>query len=287
MRPSEYRGLRLLERGAEVCHLPVLIRYTFVWLACRYVFNEVCEPAPRARRRRRADGDRLAEDGHRAGGDARLDTRCAPRRSARAPSRSFRAWRPDVVLIDLVLPDIDGIALLRQLKAIDESPGDDRDQRRRHDHARARSRAGRRVLLHREIESRSRRHRVDPRSRDRSAGRARAARAPEGAGARSIRLLEHHRQEQEDARALRADRGGGRKRRQHPDPGRERRRQGVDRQRDSRPQRPRQGAVHQDQLRGAAEGADRVGAVRLQEGRVHGRDQRQGRACSSWPPAAR
>src|SRR5918994_65460 len=46
-------------------------------------------------------------------------------RSAAVGSRAveiFRSWRPDVVLIDLVLPDIDGIELLRQMKAIDESP---------------------------------------------------------------------------------------------------------------------------------------------------------------------
>src|SRR4030095_9359496 len=34
----------------------------------------------------------------------------------------FRQWRPDVVVTDLMLPDLDGIALLRRLKDIDPSP---------------------------------------------------------------------------------------------------------------------------------------------------------------------
>lgn len=34
----------------------------------------------------------------------------------------FQSWRPDVVLLDLLLPDIDGVDLLRNLKAIDPGP---------------------------------------------------------------------------------------------------------------------------------------------------------------------
>src|ERR1044072_4522422 len=34
----------------------------------------------------------------------------------------FKQWRPDVVITDLMLPDLDGIALMRKLKDIDPWP---------------------------------------------------------------------------------------------------------------------------------------------------------------------
>src|SRR3982751_2454015 len=34
----------------------------------------------------------------------------------------FKQWRPDVVVTDLMLPDVDGIHLLRRLKEIDNWP---------------------------------------------------------------------------------------------------------------------------------------------------------------------
>src|SRR3989440_6046212 len=34
----------------------------------------------------------------------------------------YKQWRPDVVVTDLMLPDLDGVQLLRRLKEIDPSP---------------------------------------------------------------------------------------------------------------------------------------------------------------------
>src|ERR1044072_742560 len=34
----------------------------------------------------------------------------------------FKQWRPDVVVTDLMLPDLDGVQLLRRLKEIDPGP---------------------------------------------------------------------------------------------------------------------------------------------------------------------
>src|SRR5258706_15742165 len=34
----------------------------------------------------------------------------------------FKQWRPDVVVTDLMLPDVDGVSLLRRLKEIDPWP---------------------------------------------------------------------------------------------------------------------------------------------------------------------
>ena len=88
---------------------------------------------------------------------------------------------------------------------------------------------------------------------------------------RALRLLEHHRQQRPGAPDVRAD-GAGRGD-QHD--GAHPRRVG-DRQGDGRARHPlqlaaRQQAVRQGELRGAARQPDRVGAVRLREGRVHRR----------------
>ena len=153
----------------------------------------------------------------------------------------------------------------------------DRHQRPGHHRPGARCRAGRRLLLRREVAARSRRPGQHPRAGRPSGRRAGHARGAAGQAARSRRHGRHRRPEPGDARAVRAGRRGGAEQRQRAHPGRERHRQGADRQRPPPAQPARPGAVHQDQLRGHPQGPDRVGAVRLQEGRLHRRQHRQGR----------
>ena len=162
-----------------------------------------------------------------------------------------------------------------------------RDQRAGHDQARAGGRAGGRLLLHREVGSRPEGPARPARPRRRPGRGAPAAPVAAGTDARAVLVREHPRQEQAHAVAVRAGGRRGGERRQRADSGRERHRQGAVRQRHSSPQPSRPGPVHQDQLRGAAEGPDRVRAVRLQEGRVHRRHHRQGRPARAGPRAAR
>ena len=71
------------------------------------------------------------------------------------------------------------------------------------------------------------------------------------------------------------------------DPRRVGHRQGADRARDPLQLAAREEAVHQGELRRAARQPDRVGAVRLREGRVHRRASSARRGGSSSPKAAR
>ena len=90
-----------------------------------------------------------------------------------------------------------------------------------------------------------------------------------------------------DAADLRAGDAGRGHQHDRADPRRVGDRQGADRARHPLQLAARQEAVRQGQLRGAARQPDRVGALRLREGRVHRAPNRGRKAASSWPRAAR
>ena len=208
---------------------------------------------------------------------ARRATRCARRIIGTRGEEIFRTWRPDAVVTDMMLPDVDGIELVRTFKELDPEAEVIVITGQGEHPAGGRGGQGRRVRLPREA-GRRRAAARQAREGDRAEGARRRERAAEAEAAGPLQVPEHHRQEQEDAGAVRAGRERGGERGEHPHPGRERHRQGADRQRHPLQQQAVEGAVHQDQLRGDSEGPHRVRAVRLQEGRVHRRDDRQGRA---------
>ena len=187
----------------------------------------------------------------------------------------FKTWRPDAVLTDMMLPDIDGIQLVRRFQRYQRPGRSHRHQRAGQHPARGRGRQGGRVHVPPEAHRR-RGHPGDARKGHRAHRPASENQQLKQKLEDRFKLGQHHRPQQADAGPLRAGRERGGQRGEHPHPGRERNRQGADRERPPLQQQAVEGTVHQDQLRRHPEGPDRVGALRLQEGRVHRRDDRQG-----------
>ena len=157
------------------------------------------------------------------------------------------------------------------LRADSAQPARGRRARRRPQvQARSRLRPQRQVSRHRRVEHRA--GGQDPaagRGRQEAAGRREHAAAAGAEGA--LRLLEHHRQQRAGAPDVRADGAGGGDQHDRAHPRRVGHRQGAGRPRHPLQLAARQQAVRQGELRGAARQPDRVGAVRLREGRLHRR----------------
>ena len=146
----------------------------------------------------------------------------------------FKTWRPDVVVTDMMLPDVDGIELLRKFKQTRRRHRGHRHHRPGQHPAGGRGGEGRRASLPREADRRRTRlldmlekaiEQTRPGRRE-PAAQAEARRTVTSFG----NIIGKSKKMQE---LLRAGRERGGQRRQHPDPGRERHRQGADRQRAS------------------------------------------------------
>ena len=185
---------------------------------------------------------------------------------ARTSELLCEVWHPDVVLLDLVMPDVEGVNLLRRLKTHAPSrpvvivSGEATVSRTVEAFA-----AGAATLMEKPVmpdqlvqvvEQLTRgNHEDDPivrRRRDRRSGPDADAIAG-------------------DAPAVSDGQEGRANRRQRARRWRERDRERARRRRRARSQRSPCGHVDQGQLRGDSRGASRVGAVRPQPRRVHGR----------------
>ena len=191
---------------------------------------------------------------------------------------------PDLVLLDIKMPGMDGMEVLTRLRAMNETHAGRDDLGARHDEHRRRGDQERRGRFPRQA---VREHR--PAARDHQQ-RARAwppARrepvAEEGGRSPPPDDRRERRPEAGDG----GDVARGADQRDGADPGRERRRQGARRADDSPQQPPEPRAVRPGELRGDSRRAHRVGAVRPREGVVHRRDREAGRQVRAGRSRAR
>ena len=153
----------------------------------------------------------------------------------------FRTWHPDAVVTDMMLPDVDGIELVRKFKQLDPEAevivvtGQGNIPR-----SVEAVKAGAFDFLEKPIDADRLLDKLEKGDQAEDADRRERAAEAEAAG--PLQVPERHRQEQEDAGALRARRERRGERSQHPHPGRERHRQGAHRQRDSLQQQARRRA---------------------------------------------
>ena len=196
---------------------------------------------------------------------------------------TFEREGADLLITDLMLPDLDGIALLQARQGIAPDRRGDRHHRPRHRREGGRSDAARRVRFHRET---ARPHRA---AEDRRQGaRETAAGRREPAAARATPATTRRR----SADRQQPGDGGGQEA-HSPDRARptsaSSSRARAARARKSSPtsstalsQRARQ-ADREDQLRGDSRDAAGKRVVRLRARRVHGRGAARSRASSNWP----
>ena len=184
--------------------------------------------------------------------------------------RAVQARDYDLVLLDLMMPDRSGMEVLREIRERDRETPDLPDHRLRLDSGGGGGAEGRRhrllpeALGEREAADRDRTdHRQAPAGVREHPAQAR----PQAA----LQLPQHRRQERAHGAHPGPGGAGGAQPLHHPDHGRNRHRQGTDRQGHPRQLAARRPDVHARQQRLAAAGTAGIDAVRPREGRLHRR----------------